>query len=150
MIVSGGGKSQIWTVTSDFTELWPNQILNSTVNKNNSNTKLCWTFSVFLKPFSVNWDWGMLGVINKIRKHMRNQMWRSSLRPIPLFVRGLYSLTALILLWVCFPTPCLRLLVQWKEQFLLTLLFLTVLLGLRIVVVFPSNCPGDSYHQSKD
>ena len=29
------------------------------VNENNSNTTLCWEFSVFLKPFSVKWDWRM-------------------------------------------------------------------------------------------
>ena len=118
---------------SDMKLYFALRYLISAVNKNNTNTKLCRTFSVFLKPFLMNLDWGMLVVTNKIRKHVHNQMWRSSLRPVQLFVRGLYSLTALILLWVCFPTPCLRLLVQWKEQFLLTLHFLTILFGLRIV-----------------
>ena len=35
------------------------------VNKNNSGTSLCWTFSVFVKTFSVNGDWKMLGFTQK-------------------------------------------------------------------------------------
>ena len=36
----------------------------SGVNNNNSNTLLCFKFWVFFKPFSVNWDWRMLGITN--------------------------------------------------------------------------------------
>ena len=45
--------------------LLPQMFFNpSRVNKNNTNTTLCSRFSVFLKPFSMNWDWRMLSITN--------------------------------------------------------------------------------------